>query len=249
MGDDIINNLLLMAGSFAYGFLMIGIGVLIQKRMKKDASFTRKVIHIFVGFCSFVTFWFSSNFAWLSAIIGSCFTILVYLTRPAGPLHVIFDTMARDGDVNARALKGPLYYAILLTIITSIFAIVPSLLQYYWIPACCLAMMFLGDGVAPIIGMRWGRHHYGKYNRSVEGSIVVFVMGFLGALFTIFLGLFTSTTQLIPTNLALVIALVLVTAFINMCVEAMTPGGYDNISCPVISTVAMMLLFLAIFPV
>lgn len=247
MSDGIIENLLLMAGSFAYGFLVIGIGVTIQKRLKKDASFTRKVIHIFVGFCSFVTFWFSPGFAWLSAIIGSCFTFLVYLTRPAGPLHVMFDAMARDGDVDASALKGPLYYAIMLTILTSIFAIVPSLLALYWIPASCLAMMFLGDGIAPIIGKRWGRHRYGKYNRSVEGSMIVFAMGFLGGLFAVLLGWLTSATQSIPANLAMVIMLVFIVSGINACVEAISPGGYDNITCPCISTVSMILLYLMLF--
>jgi len=247
MIDDILENMLLMAAAFAYGFLVIGIGVVIQKRMKKDPSFTRKVIHIFVGFCSFVTFWFSPGFAWLSAIIGCCFTFLVYLSRPAGPLHAMFDAMARDGDVNAKELKGPLYYAILLTILTSIFAIIPALLPLYWIPASCLAMMFLGDGVAPIVGKRWGRHHYGKYIRSVEGSVTVFVLGFLGGLFTVLLGSFTSTTQSIPANLAMVILLLVIVSGINTCVEAITPGGLDNITCPAISTVSMIILFMLLF--
>jgi phytol kinase len=247
MSDGIVENMLLMAGSFAYGFLVIGIGVAIQKRMKKDPSYTRKVIHIFVGFCSFVTFWFSPGFAWLSAIVGCCFTFLVYLSRPAGPLHAMFDAMARDGDVNAKELKGPLYYAIMLTILTSIFAIIPALLPLYWIPASCLAMMFLGDGVAPIVGKRWGRHRYGKYNRSVEGSLAVFAMGFAGSLFTILLGFFTSTTQSIPANLAMIILLLVIVSGINTIVEAITPGGLDNITCPAASAASMIFLFLLLF--
>ncbi|HME53582.1 MAG TPA: hypothetical protein VKM55_15255 [Candidatus Lokiarchaeia archaeon] len=247
MNDGILENLLLMIAAFAYGFIVIGIGVAIQKRLKKDASFTRKIIHIFVGFCSFVTFWFSPEFAWLSAIIGCCFTALVFLSRPAGPLHAMFDAMARDGDVNAKELRGPLFYAILLTILTSIFAIVPGLLALYWIPASCLAMMFLGDGIAPIVGKRWGKHHYGKYNRSLEGSLTVLAMGFAGGLITLLLGWSTSATQSIPVNLAMVIVLVFIVSGINACVEAISPGGYDNITCPCISTISMLVLYMIFF--
>nr|MDO8087459.1 hypothetical protein [Candidatus Sigynarchaeum springense] len=247
MSADPVVNLLLMACSFAYGFIVIGIGRFLQQRLGKDASFTRKVIHLFAGYSSFVVFWFSPEFAWLAIIIGGSFTALLYMARPKGPLHAVFDSMARADDRKAGGLGGPVYYAISLTTLTSIctFPLFPQLLPYFWIPASCLSMMFVGDGIAPIIGKRWGKHAYGKCGRTVEGSLAVFAGGFAGFAITLLLAIFLATNQMVPGQTAIIITLGLVVAGINAIVEAISPSGYDNVTCPLISTGAFILLLLA----
>ncbi len=236
-----------MLCSFAYGFAVIGIGRFLQKRLHKDSSFTRKVIHLFAGYSSFVVFWFSPAFAWLAIIIGVSFTVLLYMARPAGPLHAVFDSMARADDRKAGGLGGPVYYAVSLTILTSICTLpfLPQLLPYFWIPASCLSMMFVGDGIAPIIGKRWGKRVFGKYGRTVEGSLAVFAGGFAGFMITLFFAIYLSTNQLVPGQTAIVIIVGLVVSGINAAVEAMSPSGYDNITCPLVSTGVFILLLLA----
>ncbi|MEX2683446.1 MAG: diacylglycerol/polyprenol kinase family protein [Candidatus Sigynarchaeota archaeon] len=246
MSADPAVNLLLMACSYAYGFIVIGIGRFLQRRLGKDASFTRKVIHLFAGYSSFVVFWFSPAFAWLAIIIGVSFTALLYMARPAGPLHAVFDSMARPDDRKAGGLGGPVYYAISLTVLTSIctFPLLPQLLPYFWIPASCLSMMFVGDGIAPIIGKRWGKHVYGNHGRTVEGSLAVFAGGFAGFAITLFIAICFATNQLVPGQIATVIIIGLVVSGINTAVEAISPSGYDNMTCPLVSTGAFVLLLL-----
>jgi len=246
MSDGLGSNLLLMACSYAYGFVVIGIGRFLQRRLGKDSSFTRKVIHVFAGYSSFVVFWFSPEFAWLAIIIGVSFTLLLYMARPAGPLHAVFDSMARVDDRKAGGLGGPVYYAISLTILTSLCTVplLPQLLPYFWIPASCLSMMFVGDGIAPIVGKRWGKHAYGKHGRTAEGSIAVFAGGFAGFVITLLLAAFASINQSVPGNIAMLILLGLVVSGINTTIEAISPSGYDNVTCPLVSTGAFVLLFL-----
>lgn len=249
MSAGIAWDLLLMTCSFAYGFAVIGVGRFLQHKLGKDAGFTRKLIHVFAGYSSFVVFWFSPDFAWLAIIIGCSFTFLLYMARPAGPLHAVFDSMARGDDREAGGLGGPVYYAISLTILTTACTLpfLPQLLPYFWIPASCLGMMFIGDGIAPIVGKRWGKHGYGKHGRTVEGSIAVFLGGVAGFETTIVLATFASTNQLVPGNLLMLLVIGLAVSAINMVVEAISPSGYDNITCPLVSTGALLLLFMACF--
>ncbi|MBN2151866.1 MAG: hypothetical protein JW839_10495 [Candidatus Lokiarchaeota archaeon] len=248
MSDDLGWNLLLVACSYAYGFAVIGTGRILQRRLGKDAGFTRKVIHLLAGYSSFVVFWFSPGFAWLAIVIGLSFTLLLYLARPSGPLHAVFDSMARVDDRKAGGLGGPVYYAVSLTVLTSAytFPLLPELLPYYWIPASCLSMMFVGDGIAPIIGKRWGRHVFGKFGRTAEGSLAVFAGGFAGFAMTLFIAIHCASNQVVPFQASHLILVGLVVSGINAAVEAVTPSGYDNLSCPLVSTGAFILLLLAL---
>jgi dolichol kinase len=241
---ELTYNLLLMLASFGYGLGVLAIGRGLQLRLQKPASFTRKIIHLFAGYSSFVVFWFTPAYSWLAIIIGVSFTALLFLARPTGPLHGIFDSMAREDDVRVGGLEGPLYYAASLTVLTTIFTLpfLPQLHPYFWVPANCLAMMFVGDGIAPIVGKRWGRHRYGKYNRSIEGSLAVLAGGFAGCVLTLLLAKFISITQLLPEPFYLLILIGLGISAPNTGIEAISPSGYDNVTCPFITTLVFSIV-------
>nr|MDO8117665.1 hypothetical protein [Candidatus Sigynarchaeota archaeon] len=248
--EEIWYNLLLMGLSYVYGLSVIAVGVVLQKRMNKDSSFTRKVIHVFAGYTGFVTFWFTPSYSWLAIIIGASFTLLLYLARPEGPLHKVFDSMARGEDQQSKALKGPLYYAISLTILVAAFSnpLLSFLLPFFWIPACCLSMMFLGDGIAPMIGKRWGKHPFGKAGRTVEGTLGVFLFGCFGSIVTYVIA-WSSPTQVTLGNTLVIVLVLLVVSGLNALIEAFSPAGLDNLTCPFIATTILSAVIIIILNV
>ena len=240
--NDIIYNLVIMLLAYGYVLAVIGVGIFLQKKMDKSSEFTRKTIHVFAGFVVFVVFFFTPSFAWLAIIIAGTFIVMVWMSGPNGPEFAksMFSAMAREEDMEEGKIYGPLYYAISITILTAIFTLVPQLVSYYWIPVTALSQMYLGDGIAPFIGKKYGKRTYGANKRTVEGSIAVFLFGILGAVITmVFAALLT--TQQVVLNLW-VVGIALISAAVFAGIEAITIKGYDNISCPLAST-AIIVIF------
>jgi len=223
-------------------FVVIGVGIFLQKKMDKSTEFTRKTIHVFAGFVVFFVFFFTASFAWMAIIIAGTFLAMLWLVGPNGPEFAksIFSAMARDDETEEGKIYGPFYYAISITVLTVIFTLIPQLVSYYWIPVAALSQMYLGDGVAPFIGKKYGKRTYGANNRTLEGSIAVFLFGILGAVITMVFAALLTTQQVVLNLWVLVIALISAAVFAG--IEAITIKGYDNISCPLAST-AIIVIF------
>ena len=245
--NELLYNLLIFLLAFGYVFIVIGVGIFLQKKMEKSSEFTRKTIHVFAGFVILVVFFFTPAFAWLALIIAGTFVVLVYLAGPNGPefMKAMFSSMARDDDIEEGKIYGPLYYAISITILASIFIWGP-LYYYFWIPITALSMMYLGDGIAPFIGKKYGKKTYGPNNRTVEGSIAVFLFGIAGATITILFAIFATTSQVVVLNLW-VPFIIVAGAGLFALIEACTPKGWDNITCPLsVAAFITLLVFVLI---
>lgn len=82
-------------------------------------------------------------------------------------------------------------------------------------------MLGLGDGLAALIGKKWGRHTfivYGKSKRSLEGC---FTMALVSAVILLFF-----------SDMSLVY--VIITALLVALTEAFSPSSFDNITVPFI---------------
>ncbi|MEI7747462.1 MAG: phosphatidate cytidylyltransferase [Chlorobiaceae bacterium] len=124
-------------------------------------------------------------------------------------------TMTRTGD-KRELLKGTLYFVIVAMICGTI---------YYKQPAGVLAMAMLGwgDGLAPIIGTRYGKMKYHVLSdKSVEGSLA-FLAGSLAA------GLFFSHL-IVPESFDA--GKILIIALIATVVEGVSPKEVDNLTIP-----------------
>ena len=88
--------------------------------------------------------------------------------------------------------------------------------------------MGYGDGLAALIGSRWGRHQYSVMNarKSWEGTLVMFFVSLAVVL------IFT------PYSLATALVMALVAAFF----EAVTPLGLDNITVPLLTVLTGVIL-------
>jgi phytol kinase len=162
----------------------------------------------------------------------------------------MFEVMAREEDYLSGHIWGPFLYAISITILVSIFTLLPILTPFYMLAAMALTAMYLGDGIAPLIGAKYGKHNYtvGKCTRSVEGSLAVFFASFLGAwICWAFLDVFASGGFPI-FSLIQVAILGLVCALSATVIEGVSPKGIDNLTVPLLTALILFLTALIIYP-
>jgi phytol kinase len=134
-------------------------------------------------------------------------------------------TMTRTGD-KRELLKGTLYF-VLVAMICGTF--------YYKQPAGILAMAMLGwgDGLAPVIGTRYGRMKYRILSdKSVEGSLAFLVGSIAAGLFFI---------QLIAPG-SLSAGKIIAIAVIATIAEGISPKEVDNLTIPLAVITAVRFL-------
>lgn len=203
-----------------------------------EARLSRKLIHIGTG-PIFVLCWlmFPNDPAsrWLAALVP----FMIVLQFALVGLGVIKDeaavqAMSRTGD-RREILRGPLYYGIVFVVLTLV----------YWknspIGMTALMLMCGGDGLADIVGRRvaspsipWSR------NKSVAGSVSVFVGGWLMTAFILFIytlaGIFMKpfSSYLLPITIV---------ALVGTLVESLPHKDVDNITVTLAAVIAGMFVF------
>ncbi len=125
-------------------------------------------------------------------------------------------TMTRTGN-KQELLKGTLYFVIVAMICGTL---------YYKQPAGIMAMAMLGwgDGLAPIIGTRYGKIKYHILSdKSVEGSLAFLVGSVCAGLFFVHL--------IVPESFDA--TKIIIIALIATIVEGVSPKEVDNLTIPV----------------
>ncbi|MCH7663723.1 MAG: phosphatidate cytidylyltransferase [Chloroflexi bacterium] len=182
------NNLLALVNTFAAALIWLRLNNYAAERGWIEAQMSRKIIHMGTG-PIFVLTWLlfdnSPSSRYLAALVPLAITAQFALVG----LGVIKDeaavkAMSRTGD-RREILKGPLYYGIVFIIITIVF----------WLdnPVGIIALMLLcgGDGLAEIVGTRWGRFHLPwAPDKTLLGTLAMFAGGWSFAL--IMTNIFTS---------------------------------------------------------
>ncbi|MBE0527282.1 MAG: hypothetical protein IH631_10090, partial [Candidatus Thorarchaeota archaeon] len=158
-----------------------------------------------------------------------------------------FAAMARPEDFDHGSVRGPFWYAVSITILTAIFTFTGNA-AIYFIAGGAIMIMMLGDGMSAPIGMKYGANHtkviFGS-KRSIQGSLALFVFGFLGALIAFWwFGIFSLVTPVFTPGAGYVnmILLAFIGALTATIVELVSPKGTDNITLPMISCVVMFLV-------
>jgi phytol kinase len=190
-----------------------------------SGELSRKLIHIGTG-PIFVLCWLifpnSTSSKYIAALVPFAITLQFFLVG----IGVLGDesavqAMSRTGDPR-EILRGPLYYGLVFVLITIFF--------WYDSPTGIVALMLLcgGDGLADILGRRYGRSHI-PWNprKSWIGSLAMFSGGFILSLailaIYISVGIFDSTLiELIPT--------LLIISLMATIVETLPLQDIDNIT-------------------
>ncbi len=225
MGTNLSNALLLLM-VYVYVIVIIKVGEALKER-GFHPSVTRKLIHLFAGDSIIAIGWFSSVI-WPALIPGGLLVILLLLLfgkREHSMIQSMFFSK-RGGWHN----YGPLYY------ITSILL----LLFLFWnrkdVIVASTYVMAWGDGMAPLIISRISkRHTYPWSERSLEGSLIVFIFGFFGCIVGLtLLNLSPAVFLSAPT----IIIEAMLASMAGTITEALTAGPlepFDNFTVPLVA--------------
>jgi len=209
--------------SFAYLFGVVIVGELIRALWRLPSAFTRKFIHIGVGFWGFIALRWLPN-PWMAVIPPALFILVNALSFRW--------TLLKSMEIEDKHNLGTVYYPLSLSLLILIF----------WnahpdVVLVGLLAMTMGDGVAAIVGRRWGRHTYRVWGvkRTVEGSAAMAVFALIG----IMLALEFSTTLSFSVLMPRAFAIAILAAFI----EGVSPRGSDNLTVPLGCAVIYSFLF------
>jgi dolichol kinase len=200
--NDIIGLILV------YGYIAILL-LVSEKYLKKYVVFGRKFLHIMVGNILFILPIFKTWWV-MSFLAAAPFIPLTFLMSPYSPVKIIKDDISQSGHG-----LGLVYYAISWTVLALLFFNQP------WIIAVGIAAMSYGDGMASLVGMKYGKIKYNILGdtKSLEGSITMFlVLVITLGIVLIFYGQ--------PINPLLIIMVSLVATVL----EGITPKGLDNLT-------------------
>jgi phytol kinase len=187
----------------------------IMRRLGSEPELVRKIVHIGTGNVLFL--------AWgLNIPLWVCFGASIAFSAIA-LLSYFLPVLPMLNDVG-RKTHGVFYYAVSITCLVTWFWSI-GLPQYAVVG---IIVMAWGDGLAALVGQRWGRlvYNFLGNKRTLEGSLAMLATSYVVT--CLILGMAQGAnlaTFLIPLPVA-VAATVL---------EAVSPGGTDNLTVPLVS--------------
>ncbi len=219
---------------------VIGLIMIAEKiRVKKGLSpyFTRRMIHLFAGDSIVVLPLFKHPIYPIIVTVILALMVFIGLSRPNNPLS---KTMVVS-EYDKLHVYGPLYYII------SILVLVVLLYNKPEIVVAATMIMAWGDGFASLIPARLNNVNMifnkgVKWKKSIEGSLSMFLFGFIGAL--IGLTVMVLLTGY-PLNILGFIPKLLVTCAVATIVELLSVGvlaSFDNFTVPLVSAMVLLLL-------
>jgi phytol kinase len=230
--DPFFNNKILqdiVATVFTLGLSLVWLRALdaLAQRGLIEQRLSRKIIHVGTG-PLFVLCWnlFSAEpwAPYTAALVpllisGQFFAVGMGWMKDEAAVKA----MTRHGDPR-EILRGPLYYGIIFVVCTVLF--------WRHSPVGILALMLMcgGDGLADVIGRRWGRARLPfSPEKSWAGSAAMFAGSFLFGFG--FLALFNAFGNFAPSlDLAATTAAVAVIALVATVVESLPFHDIDNVT-------------------
>ena len=170
------NNILALALTFLISLVWLRLNDFAAARGWVSSRLSRKIIHIGTG-PLFVLCWLLFDNAPEAPYLAALVPLLITAQFALIGLGLWRDdaavqAMSRTGD-RREILRGPLFYGLIFVLLTVL---------YWKSPAGVVALMLLcgGDGIADLVGRRWGRHFLPWSRRKTwEGSLAVFLGGWL----------------------------------------------------------------------
>jgi phytol kinase len=184
---------------------------------KKYLVQSRKFLHIMTGNIAFILPLFQTREI-MAFLAAGPFILFTFLMSPYSPIESM-----RGKTSDAGHGLGLVYYAITWTILAYVF------FDHREIIAMGILAMSYGDGLASLIGMKYGKRKYTffKDTKSYVGSIAMFLCTFLLLVVAI---VFYAEPLTVRTA-----AYLLCMAGIATVIEGITPFGLDNLSVPFIT--------------
>ena len=193
-----------------------------EKLLTKDPEVSRKVLHIMVGNIAFLLPIFVTKEA-MAFLAAGPFILFTFLMSPYTPIKSI-----RGKTSSAGHSMGLVYYAITWTILAYLF------FDNMIIIAAGILAMSYGDGLASLIGVKYGKRKYSIFGdkKSYIGSLAMFIFTFVTMIIAILIYKTVFSYELTITYEILVILVGI--SLIAAVAEGLTPKGLDNLSVPAI---------------
>lgn len=223
--------------SYVYAFgLLIAVEAL-GRRLRWPQHVTRKVIHIGAGMWVWGVLYFFDH--WYYGIIPfATFIVLNYIFYR----YQVFKQMD-----SAESSPGTVYFALSITLLFALFwRTGEGAVDGVPIAAAAVMAMTWGDALAHLIGRRWGRRTYTLFGhtRSWEGTAAMAAFTLVAVFLTLWLlpgsPLSPTSRVLGPVSAAIMAAFVALSATL---MEGVSPLGLDNLSVPLVSALALYLLY------
>lgn len=238
--NDLAQDIVATALTLALSLLWLRLMDALAHRGLIEQRLSRKIIHIGTG-PLFVLCWNLFSPApwarWLAALVPLGITVqfaAVGTGLVKDPAAVA--AMTRHGD-QREILRGPLYYGLVFVACTLLFW------RHSPVGVTALMLMCGGDGLADVVGRRWGRARL-PFNpgKTWAGSLAMFLGGFSFALafWLLFnsLGLFAAGLD--SGRAAAVIGAIALAA---TAVEALPLPDVDNLTITLVAVALGLLLF------
>jgi dolichol kinase len=178
---------------------------------------SRKFLHIMTGNIAFILPLFETREI-MAFVAAGPFILFTFLMSPYSPIKSM-----RGKTSEAGHGLGLVYYAITWTVLAYAF------FDHREIIAMGILAMSYGDGLASLIGIKYGKRKYCvfKDTKSYVGSIAMFVCTFLLLVIALLFYAEPVTTW--------VAVYLLCMAGVATIVEGVTPLGLDNLSVPFVA--------------
>jgi dolichol kinase len=229
--EEVFMNVLLVLLCYAYVLLVIVVSSRMDKILHISRKVSRKFLHMMIGNLPFIIPFFIANV--YPVLVAAPFILITFLASPYSSFKSVSKKMKGLADITEEGHHfGLILYAFSYTLLALFFASKP-----YVIAAGILPMAY-GDAAASLVGERYGRRKYRLLaDKSLEGSVAMFFTSFLS--FTLSLAFFS---LLYSFSVFEKIFAAIAVAFVATIVEGFSPLGFDNLSVPILSALAFLLL-------
>ena len=231
------NNIIALIITFLVALIWLRINDYLAHHGWIETHLSRKLIHIGTG-PLFVLCWILFNQdpinRFLAALVPLVFTLQFLLIG----IGVIKDeasvkAMSRSGD-RREILRGPLYYGIIFVLLTII----------YWMdsPIGIIALMLMcgGDGLADILGRKWGSKKIPwNKGKSWAGSTGMLLGGWILSILIIWI---FSALEIFINPIQSYLLPITIIAFVGSIVESLPFKDVDNITVTIAAVIIGHLL-------
>ena len=200
MNSNVVGLLL----SFGFLGLVIAFGILLKFRLGISSETMRKFIHIGVSNWWFLNLYYFSSLAW--ALVGPILFIIM------NSLFTLLNWGKALGLDDRKRNWGLVYFPI-----TLVFLVIGMYQGIITTLAATISVLVMGwgDGLAAMVGSKWGKKKIGSLDKSILGCLTMAIVSFLVTLIALVVSSSLSVNTVIFASILVGVA--------AMVVEALTP--------------------------
>ncbi|CAF0926320.1 unnamed protein product [Adineta ricciae] len=228
--QNIVVSLIVTGITFSVVFLLNHL----HKRNAITNEVSRKVTHIGAGTLYLALYFYDDRghlLKYLNIFPNVLWTgILLWIGQRRSPDHrqarVVLNVMTRMRNQH-ELLRGPLFFNFVMIICGTIFykTVLGSII---------MGTLTWGDGLAAVIGVRYGNQRKIYKNKSLDGSLSFLIAGILASIIY---------TSILVNFQSVALFKFSVICFSATVVEALTPSDFDNLTIPLCIAFTYFFLF------